>query len=76
MPSRVQKLLEEAQKLSSLDRARLRAELHDEADSKEDVDASWTKEIERRVHELEQGQAELLDPEDVHARVFKKHDIR
>ncbi len=54
----------------------MRAKFHDESDSKEDVAASWAKEIERRVYELEQGKAELLDREEVNGRVFLKLRVR
>ena len=67
MPSPVKKLLDEARKLSTEDRALLRAELEemDHDAPQAEVDAAWDEEIARRLKSIQDGTAVLIDHDDV-----------
>lgn len=59
--ARAKQLLDELLQLSAEDRALIAAELNASLDSPEDVAKAWTDEIRRRVDDIEQGRAELVD---------------
>jgi putative addiction module component (TIGR02574 family) len=66
-PARV---LEDALALTTDDRARIAHELLNSLESEDaDAAAAWSKEIRRRVEEIEAGTAELEDWEIVRARL-------
>jgi len=69
MSTLVDELSARAKALSAEDRARLAEELIEslggEADA--DAEAAWSREIERRVAEIESGSVRLIPAEEVHA---------
>jgi hypothetical protein len=73
MPSPVRKLLDEAKKLSTEDRALLRAELEemDQGSPQDEVEAAWDEEIVRRVKSIQDGNAVLIDHEEAERRIQK-----
>jgi putative addiction module component (TIGR02574 family) len=62
MTSMATKVLEDALRLSEQDRADVAALLIDSLDPEEeqDVESAWRAEVQRRLHELEQGTAKLI----------------
>ncbi|HEV3456590.1 MAG TPA: addiction module protein [Thermoanaerobaculia bacterium] len=64
-------LLDSALKLPSEDRARIAAELIASLDGipEAGVEAAWDAEVERRVAQVDQGEVELLDWNDVKVNV-------
>jgi putative addiction module component (TIGR02574 family) len=60
----VEELAAKAQELSPKDRARLAEDL---LASLQEAEASWDKEIERRVNQVRAGTARLVSATDVHA---------
>ena len=69
MPTLVEELSARAKTLPREDRARLAEELLESLEQSPDseVEASWDREIKRRVAEVEAGTAKLIPAEDVHA---------
>jgi len=57
MATRVERVFQEAIKLSKRDRGDLAARPIDSLDPGQDsnIEAAWAKEIERRLHEIDQG---------------------
>jgi putative addiction module component (TIGR02574 family) len=63
MATRAQ-LVEELLQLSSADRALAARDLLQSLDGEgdaEEAEAAWQEEVERRIHEIDQGSVELLD---------------
>ncbi|MGN6184786.1 MAG: addiction module protein [Thermoanaerobaculia bacterium] len=65
-------LIREAVELPESDRATLAGVMIESLDPRPtaDVKAAWSKEIERRVREVDDGTVELLDWESVRAELF------
>lgn len=65
-------LMREAAELPESDRARLAGMLIESLDPKPtpEVKAAWSREIERRVHEVDAGTVELVGWEQVRAELF------
>jgi len=79
MTTLVEELSQKARALGPEDRARLAedllASLEDEPESIAEVEASWEREVRRRVEEVEAGTAKLIPAEDVYAetrRIYQK----
>ena len=68
----VKELIREAAELSESDRATLAGAMIESLDPKPTaaVKTAWSREIERRVREIDEGSVELLDWEDVRAELF------
>ena len=68
----VKELIREAAELSESDRATLAGAMIQSLDPKPTaaVKAAWSREIARRVREIDEGTVELLDWEDVRAELF------
>jgi putative addiction module component (TIGR02574 family) len=68
----LKELIREAVELTESDRATLAGVMIESLDPKPtpEVRAAWSKEIERRVREIDEGTVELLDWEDVRAELF------
>jgi putative addiction module component (TIGR02574 family) len=65
-------LIQEAAQLTEADRATLAGAMIESLDPKPTpaIRAAWSQEIERRVREIDDGTAELIDWEDVRAELF------
>lgn len=68
----LKELIREATELPESDRATLAGVMIESLDPRPTpaVKAAWSREIERRVREVEEGTVELLDWEDVRAELF------
>ena len=68
----VKELIREAAKLPESDRATLAGAMLESLDPPPtpEVKAAWSKEIERRIREIDEGTVELVDWEDVRAELF------
>lgn len=68
----VKELIREAAKLPESDRAALAGAMLEslEPTPTPGVKAAWSREIERRVREIDAGTVELIDWEDVRAELF------
>lgn len=68
----VKELIREAAKLPESDRATLAGAMLEslEPPATPEIRAAWSKEIERRVREIDSGAVELIDWEDVRAELF------
>jgi hypothetical protein len=68
----VKELIREAAQLPETDRATLAGAMIESLDPRPtpEVKAAWSREIERRVRELETGSVELADWADVRAELF------
>ena len=68
----VKELIREAAQLPETDRAALAGAMLEslEPQPNAEVAAAWSREIERRVREIDAGSAELIDWEDVRAELF------
>ena len=68
----LKELIREAVQLPESDRATLAGVMLESLDPQPtpEVKAAWSREIERRVHEIDNGTVELLDWEDVRAELF------
>lgn len=68
----VKELIREAAELPDRDRATLAGAMIESLDPTPtpEVRAAWSREIERRVREIDDGSVELLDWEDVRAELF------
>ncbi|HEX3086378.1 MAG TPA: addiction module protein [Pyrinomonadaceae bacterium] len=71
MSTRADTILGTALELPADDRARIAAELIASLDEGEDpdVEAAWASEIERRIDEVESGEAETISWEEARARI-------
>ena len=74
MSTRADSILGTALTLPPDDRARIAAELIASLDEGEDrdVEAAWATEIERRISEIESGEAETVSWEEARARIRSK----
>lgn len=74
MSTRADSILGTALTLPAGDRARIAAELIASLDEGEDrdVEATWAAEIERRIAEVEAGEAETVSWEEARARIGSK----
>lgn len=68
----LKELIREAAELPESDRATLAGVMLESLDPKPtpEVKAAWSREIERRVRDIDEGAVELLDWEDVRAELF------
>lgn len=68
----LKELIREAAELPESDRATLAGVMIESLDPKPtpEVKAAWSREIESRVREIDEGKVELLDWEDVRAELF------
>jgi putative addiction module component (TIGR02574 family) len=68
----VKELIREAAELSEPDRATLAGAMLEslEPAPTSEVKAAWSREIERRVREIDAGAVELIDWEDIRAELF------
>lgn len=76
MASPVRRLIAETYALNDEDKAILRAELDDDADtgSPEEIEAAWRQELQLRVEQIERGEVELIDGEESFRRLLAKFD--
>ena len=74
MASTLSELKKKAAQLPEHERAELALSLIESLDGPADPDAeeAWAKEIDRRVRQLEKGEANLLPAEDVFARIRRR----
>jgi putative addiction module component (TIGR02574 family) len=74
MASTLSELKKKAAQLPEHERAELALSLIESLDgpADSDVEEAWAKEIERRVRQLEKGEAKLLPAEDVFARIRRR----
>lgn len=74
MSTRADTILGSALALPSNERARIAGELIASLDEGQDADAeaAWATEIERRIAEVESGEAETVDWEEARARIRSK----
>lgn len=72
METNLNDLFQQAAQLSERDRATLAGLLIETLDpmSEPDVEAAWSKEIERRLAEIDSGTVELIAWEDIRAELF------
>ena len=72
MPRDLKELIREAVELTESDRATLAGVMLESLDPRPtpEVKAAWSREIERRVREIDEGTVELLDWQDVRAELF------
>lgn len=72
MPRDLKELIRETVELPESDRATLAGVLIESLDPKPtpEVKAAWSREIERRVREIDDRTVELVDWEDVRAELF------
>ena len=68
----LKELIREAVELPESDRATLAGVMIESLDPRPtpEVKAAWSREIERRVREIDEGTVELLDWEDLRAELF------
>jgi putative addiction module component (TIGR02574 family) len=68
----LKELLRDAAELPESDRAMLAGAMIESLDPKPtpEVKAAWSREIERRVREIDDGTVELIDWDDVRAELF------
>jgi putative addiction module component (TIGR02574 family) len=72
MARNVKELIREAAELPESDRAALAGAMLEslEPAPTPEVNAAWSKEIERRLREIDAGAVELIDWEDIRAELF------
>jgi putative addiction module component (TIGR02574 family) len=72
MPRDIKELIREAAELPESDRATLAGAMLEslEPSPTPEVKAAWSREIERRVREIDEGSVELVDWEEVRAELF------
>lgn len=77
MPNELAHIKYDALALPERDRAKLAKDLLDSLDGQEEqnVNKAWDVEICRRINEIESGDAQLLDADDVMAKVKKGLNI-
>jgi putative addiction module component (TIGR02574 family) len=68
----LKELIREAVELSESDRATLAGVMLEslEPQPTPEVKAAWSREIERRLHEIDDGAVELVDWQDIRAELF------
>jgi putative addiction module component (TIGR02574 family) len=68
----VKELIREAVELSESDRATLAGAMLESLEPRPtpEVKAAWSREIERRIREIDTGAVELLDWEEIRAELF------
>ena len=68
----LRELIREATELAENDRATLAGVMIESLDPKPtpEVRAAWSREIERRVREIDEGKVELIDWEEIRAELF------
>lgn len=66
----VKELIREAAELPESDRATLTGAMLESLEPTPEVTAAWSREIERRVRELDAGAVELVDWEHIRAELF------
>ena len=78
MTHQLKELFQEAAKLPERDRATLAGLLIESLDPppESEVEAAWSKEIARRVAELDAGEVELIPWEEVRAELFGRRNDR
>jgi putative addiction module component (TIGR02574 family) len=79
MTRAVEKILEEAAELPEEDRAELAGRLLESLDGEpdEDVEVAWSEEIERRIRQLDAGEAKTIPWQEVRAKLHARlHDRR
>jgi len=69
MSERLKAILDQIVALPKAERIELLGQLVESLDSADDVEAAWTVEIRRRLEELHNGKAELLDWADARAAI-------
>jgi putative addiction module component (TIGR02574 family) len=72
MPRNLKEIIREAVELSESDRAMLAGVMLESLDPRPtpEVKAAWSREIERRVGEIDAGTVELVDWQEVRAELF------
>jgi len=72
----VEKILEEALKLDTKDRALVIAELSraESSATEQEVDAAWGDDITRRLRSIEEGTAEIVDEHEASQRIRAEHE--
>lgn len=71
MVAKAKRLLKEALTLPSAERAKLVGELLETLDTPQGVEAAWTAELRRRLTELREGRADLVDWESARAELHR-----
>ena len=76
MSTDIEKLYENLLQLSDNERAEMAASLIDSLDTTRDsnVEASWEKEIERRLKEIDEGAVEMVSWPDARRMILKDSD--
>ena len=72
MPRDLKELIREAVELPEADRATLAGVMLESLEPRPtpEVRAAWSREIERRVREIDEGTVELLDWQEIRAELF------
>jgi putative addiction module component (TIGR02574 family) len=70
MNSQTSSVFDDAMKLGDADRADLAACLLASLDATAQLDPAWEKEIERRLHAIDSGQAVMVPWEEARRRIF------
>ncbi len=73
MPSPIEIIEAQAMKLTPAERADLADKLWLSVNSKEEVEAAWDAEIERRIQQLDAGEIECIAWDDVMAELRTKY---
>ena len=75
MTDKTQAIVEQALKLSPTERAEVAEQLIASLDEVPDTDVeqAWQEEIQKRLHQIEHGEVELIDSDTVMAELRKKH---
>ena len=73
MPTPIEIVEAQAMKLSPAERADLADKLWLSVNSKEEVEAAWDAEIERRIRQLDAGEVECVAWDDVMAELRAKY---
>jgi len=75
MPAAIEKVLDEALSLPAEARIDLVEKLLESLNlpTREEVDCLWAEEAERRVSQIDKGEAELIPAEEVFARIREKY---
>ena len=75
MPAAIEKVLDEALSLPAEARIDLVEKLLESLNlpTREEVDRLWAEEAERRVSQIDKGEAELIPAEEVFARIREKY---
>ncbi len=75
MTDKTQAIVEQALKLSPTERAEVAEQLIASLDEVPDTDVeqAWQEEIQKRLHQIEHGEVELIDSDTVMAELRKKY---